>query len=271
MKCPCDASRRRSMSFGPAGRCCAMPRHTTVRRPRFRVDSADKLTRPEPSGYTGDFGKLPLTPLMASAMVLAARGPPDQPANVNPADVRLDVNLGRLHLANPIAVASGTFGYARKWPAWSIRPPRRHSAENDHPEPPGRQPPPRTVETAAGLLNSIGLDNDGIDGSSRGTCPIWRPGDEDHREHCREEPAGIRRNGRPAGRPARRRRLELNISCPNVSGGVDFGTDPAPCEAVTAGVRQACNLPLIVKLTPNVTNIAKSPRPPKPAGPTRSL
>ena len=50
--------------------------------------------------------------------------------------------------------------------------------------------------------------------------------------------------------------LELNISCPNVSGGVDFGTDPALCEAVVAGVRKACSLPVIAKLTPNVTEIA---------------
>jgi dihydroorotate dehydrogenase (NAD+) catalytic subunit len=50
--------------------------------------------------------------------------------------------------------------------------------------------------------------------------------------------------------------LELNISCPNVSGGVDFGTDPAMCERVVAGVRAACTTPIFAKLTPNVTSIA---------------
>ncbi|MGH7135023.1 MAG: dihydroorotate dehydrogenase, partial [Pirellulales bacterium] len=50
--------------------------------------------------------------------------------------------------------------------------------------------------------------------------------------------------------------IELNISCPNVSGGVDFGTDPMLCEAVVAGVRRACSLPVLAKLTPNVTSIA---------------
>ena len=50
--------------------------------------------------------------------------------------------------------------------------------------------------------------------------------------------------------------LELNISCPNVSGGVDFGTDPKLCEAVVAGVRKACSAPVIAKLTPNVTDVA---------------
>jgi dihydroorotate dehydrogenase (NAD+) catalytic subunit len=54
--------------------------------------------------------------------------------------------------------------------------------------------------------------------------------------------------------------LELNISCPNVSGGVDFGTDPAMCEAVVAGVRKACNVPVIAKLTPNVTDVAQIAR-----------
>ena len=50
--------------------------------------------------------------------------------------------------------------------------------------------------------------------------------------------------------------LELNISCPNVSGGVDFGTDPVMCEAVVAGVRGACRLPVLAKLTPNVTDMS---------------
>ena len=83
---------------------------------------------------------------------------------MNPADVRLDVNLGRLRLANPITVASGTFGYAREMAGLvDLRPPGRHPAQDDHQEPRAGNPPPRTVETAGGMLNSIGLDNDGIE------------------------------------------------------------------------------------------------------------
>ena len=84
--------------------------------------------------------------------------------NVNPVNVQLDVHLGRLRLPNPIAVASGTFGYAREMaglvdlsPLGAILP------KTITKSPRAGNPPPRTVETTAGLLNSIGLDNDGIE------------------------------------------------------------------------------------------------------------
>jgi dihydroorotate dehydrogenase (NAD+) catalytic subunit len=177
---------------------------------------------------------------------------------VTPAAVQLDVHLGRLHLANPIAVASGTFGYAREMAGLvdlcrlgAILP--KTITKN----PRAGNPPPRTVETAAGLLNSIGLDNDGIDRfiaehlpylAGLGTKIIVSIAGKSQEEFVE---MAARLDGRP-GVDA----LELNISCPNVSGGVDFGTDPAACEAVVAGVRRACSLPVIAKLTPNVTSIA---------------
>ena len=177
---------------------------------------------------------------------------------MTPAAVQLDVHLGRLHLANPIAVASGTFGYAREMAGLvdlcrlgAILP--KTITKN----PRAGNPPPRTVETAAGLLNSIGLDNDGIDRfiaehlpylAGLGTKIIVSIAGKSQEEFVE---MAARLDGRP-GVDA----LELNISCPNVSGGVDFGTDPAACEAVVAGVRRACSLPVIAKLTPNVTSIA---------------
>ena len=178
---------------------------------------------------------------------------------MNPTDVHLDVRLGRLHLANPIAVASGTFGYAREMaglvdaarlgailPKTITRRPR-----------PGN-PPPRTIETASGMLNSIGLDNDGIEAfiqrqlpylASLGTAIIVSiaGGGQDEFTNL-----AARLDGE-AGIAA----LELNISCPNVSGGIDFGTDPAMCEQVVAGVRDACSLPILAKLTPNVTDVTE--------------
>ena len=176
---------------------------------------------------------------------------------MNSASVHLDVQLGRLHLANPITVASGTFGYAREMaglvdlarlgaivPKTITRQPR-----------PGN-PPPRTVETTGGLLNSIGLDNDGIDAFLKRQLP-----------YLASLPTAIIVS--IAGRTAEEyvelaaqldgqsgvRALELNLSCPNVSGGVDFGTNPTACEKVVSGVRNACSLPILAKLTPNVTDI----------------
>jgi dihydroorotate dehydrogenase (NAD+) catalytic subunit len=176
---------------------------------------------------------------------------------VNPSDVHLDVQLGRLRLANPIAVASGTFGYAREMAGLvdlsrlgAILP----KTITQQPRP--GNPPPRTVETTGGMLNSIGLDNDGIEAfiqrqlpylASLGTALIVSIAGKT----CEEFVAMAGRLEGLAGINA----LELNISCPNVSGGVDFGTNPVLCEKVVAGVRNACTYPILAKLTPNVTDI----------------
>ncbi|MBU6276832.1 MAG: dihydroorotate dehydrogenase [Planctomycetes bacterium] len=184
-------------------------------------------------------------------MVPPAGSPPATSA------VDLGVALGRLRLRNPILVASGTFGYGRELAALvdqarlggvipkTITPlPRRGNA------------PWRTVETAAGLLNSIGLDNDGVEAFVARQLP-WLAA-------C-GAPVIVSVAGATAGEfVALARRLdgvagiaalELNISCPNVSHGVDLGTDPAACRAVVAGVREATSLPVLAKLTPNVTDI----------------
>jgi dihydroorotate dehydrogenase (NAD+) catalytic subunit len=171
--------------------------------------------------------------------------------------INLHVNLGRLSLSNPILVASGTFGYAREMeklvdlnclggilPKTITLNPRPGNA------------PWRTVETSSGLLNSIGLDNDGVDYFV-----------EKHLSYLRTLDTAIivsiagksvaefielaRRIGEAEGASA----IELNVSCPNVSGGVDFGIDPAMCEQVVRGVRQVCELPILAKLTPNVSRI----------------
>ena len=188
--------------------------------------------------------------------------PPVCRDNTNSADVRLDVQLGRLRLRNPVAVASGTFGYAREMaglvelarlgailPKTITRDPR-----------PGN-PPPRSVETTGGMLNSIGLDNDGIEAfvqrqmpylAELGTAIIVSIAG-----HSREDfvELAARLDG-VAGVAA----LELNVSCPNVSGGVDFGTNSDACRQVVAGVRQACSLPVLAKLTPNVTDVVSIAR-----------
>ena len=169
----------------------------------------------------------------------------------------LSVQLGRLRLPNPVMVASGTFGYAREMQ--SLLDLRRLGAIipktiTQHPR--IGNPPPRTVETPAGLLNSIGLDNDGIDKFIEDHLPflvtigcpiIVSIAGKNYEEFVR---LAAQLDGYPgvAG-------IELNISCPNVAGGVDFGTDPGACARVVLGVRNRTSLPILAKLTPNVTDI----------------
>lgn len=179
-----------------------------------------------------------------------------------PTRVRLDVQLGRLRLANPIAVASGTFGYAREM-AGLIDVPRLGAIlpKTITQQPRPGNPPPRTVETTGGMLNSIGLDNDGIEAFITGHLPylatLGTPIIVSIAGRTREEfvEMAARLDGLP-GVAA----LELNLSCPNVSGGVDFGTNPDSCEKVVGGVRHACNLPVLAKLTPNVTSVVEVAR-----------
>jgi dihydroorotate dehydrogenase (NAD+) catalytic subunit len=169
----------------------------------------------------------------------------------------LSVELNRLKLANPIMVASGTFGYAREMAAFV--PFERLGAiipKTITPLPRAGNPPPRTVETASGLLNSIGLDNDGLEVFisrhlehllSLGTQVIANIAGHNRDEFVRMAERLDTCDGL-AG-------LELNISCPNVSGGVDFGIDPEMTAAVVRSVGNATRLPILAKLTPNVTDI----------------
>lgn len=178
------------------------------------------------------------------------------------ASVDLSVQLGRLRLANPILVASGTFGYAREMERLvdldrlgGIVP------KTITPQPRGGNSPWRTVETAAGMLNSIGLDNDGIEAFIEHHLPylanLASPVIVSIAGHDLAEftTMAARLDGL-AGVAA----IELNVSCPNVSGGVDFGVDPAMCRKVVEGARRATNLPILAKLTPNVADIASVAR-----------
>ena len=169
----------------------------------------------------------------------------------------LAVELNRLSLRNPILVASGTFGYAREMTAFAkfdqlggIIP------KTITPEPRVGNPPPRTVETTAGLLNSIGLDNDGLEHFLKSHLPklaelptavIANIAGHDVREFQEMASALELADGLDG--------VELNISCPNVSGGIDFGTNPELAAEVVSCVKSTTSLPVIAKLTPNVTDI----------------
>ena len=171
---------------------------------------------------------------------------------------------------SPILVASGTFGYAREMeeavdfsrlgaviPKTVTLLPRPGNA------------PPRTVETASGMLNSIGLDNDGIDEFLLKKLPYFQTlktktiisiavKDINECPHLGERIERACDETKRAGDcVAGVAAVELNVSCPNVSGGVDFATDPKLCEQIVKKTRQALTLPLIVKLSPNVWNIGE--------------
>ena len=180
----------------------------------------------------------------------------------------LEVQLNRLRLKNPILVASGTFGYAREMAAFAdfsqlggIIP------KTVTPLPRPGNPPPRTVETSSGLLNSIGLDNDGLDAfiekhlnalMGLGTSIIANIAGKNTAEFVEM----ARKLNQFPGLAA----IELNISCPNVSGGVDYGTNPQMAADVVSSVRAACDLPVIAKLTPNVTSVVEIARAASDAG-----
>jgi dihydroorotate dehydrogenase (NAD+) catalytic subunit len=176
-------------------------------------------------------------------------GPPTQ------VEFDLSVELGRLRLPNPILVASGTFGYAREMEGLvDIRRLGGILPKTITQEPRAGNAPWRTIETAAGMLNSIGLDNDGIEAfvahhmpylAGLGVPMIVSIAGRNHEEFVRM----TERLDAVAGIAA----VELNISCPNVSGGVDFGTDAGMCERLVADCRRATAMPIIAKLTPNVT------------------
>ena len=170
----------------------------------------------------------------------------------------LRVQLGPLELQNPVLTASGTFGYAKEFaPFVNLNRLGGIIVKGISLEPRLGNPPPRIVETACGMLNAIGLENVGVDRFISEKMPYLRTltaplivnilGDslDDYRELARrlDEVPGI------SG-------IEVNISCPNVKkGGVAFGAVPEMAAAVTAAVRGATKLPVIVKLSPNVTDI----------------
>ena len=171
--------------------------------------------------------------------------------------VNLSVTLGRLALKNPVLVASGTFGYIREM-AGFVRLERLGGLipKTVTAKPRAGNPTPRTVETASGLLNAIGLDNDGIDHfrahhlpylRTVGTAVIVNIAGEDEDQFV----AMAEMIGGDPGLAA----IELNVSCPNVSHGLDLGIDPNAVGRLVRRVRAVCPLPVIAKLTPNVTDV----------------
>jgi len=172
----------------------------------------------------------------------------------------MKVNIGGMELQNPVLTASGTFGYAREFDhlidlnrlggiivkGLSLGPTKGN-------------PPPRIVETACGMINAIGLENVGIEAFITEKLPflqdlfppvivnIYGQLEEDYRQLA----ARINEVAAIDG-------IEVNISCPNVkAGGMAFGVDPRAAFSVIRAVREQTSKPVIVKLSPNVTDITE--------------
>jgi dihydroorotate dehydrogenase (NAD+) catalytic subunit len=171
--------------------------------------------------------------------------------------VDLRVTLGRLQLKNPVLVASGTFGYVREM-AGFVHLERLGGVipKTVTFRPRAGNPTPRTVETASGMLNAIGLDNDGISHFREhhlpylrtvGTAVIANIAGEDEDQFV----TMAEMLGQDPGLAA----VELNVSCPNVSHGLDLGLDAQAVGRLVRRVKSACPLPIIAKLTPNVSDI----------------
>jgi len=182
--------------------------------------------------------------------------------------LELSVDLGRgLRLRSPVMVASGTFGYGFDAPQVDRSALGAIVTKGTTLRPRDGNAPNRIAETASGMLNAIGLQNPGVEHVARVFAPQWATWDVPvivnvAGDSVDEYIAVARRlDGVPgiAG-------LELNISCPNVSNGLQFGVDPGLAAELTGAVRVVTRLPLWVKLTPNVTDIVAIARAVENAG-----
>ncbi len=167
----------------------------------------------------------------------------------------LSVSLGPLRLANPVMVASGTFG-ARMDRVLDVSRIGAVVEKTVTKLPRKGNPPPRVWETAGGMLNSIGLENYGLEGWIEKRYPEVR--DYGCALILSVSGSTAEEYGELVGRLDRLPRVdafELNISCPNVSHGMDHATDPAMTEKVVRISKAATSRPVFAKLTPNVTDI----------------
>lgn len=171
---------------------------------------------------------------------------------------RLAVQIAGIQMKNPVMVASGTFGFGIEYSDFvDLNELGAIVTKGTSLDPWPGNPPDRIAETPAGMLNAIGLQNDGVDSLINDKLPWLRHFDV---------PVIVNIVGRTVGEYAEVARrldgitdvsgLEINVSCPNVKeGGISFGTDCSMIAEVVEAVRKATQLPIIPKLSPNVTDI----------------
>ena len=183
--------------------------------------------------------------------------------------VDLSVNIGKLKLKNPVLTASGTFGYGEEYSdfvdlnrlgGFIVKGTTLNHREGN--------PYPRMVETPSGMLNAVGLQNKGVDYFINEIYP--RIKDVDSQVIVNVSGACLEDYVKVCEKLAlldRIEAVEINISCPNVKqGGMAFGTTCAGAESVTKAIREAYDKTMIVKLSPNVTDIAEIARAVEAAG-----
>ncbi|MGA3206849.1 MAG: dihydroorotate dehydrogenase [Syntrophales bacterium] len=175
--------------------------------------------------------------------------------NVRP---EMRVDIGGLIIKNPVMTASGTFGYGKEYaPYLDISRLGAIITKGVSLEPRAGNKPPRIMETACGMLNAIGLENPGAHAFIKDELPLLREFEVpvianvfgETIEEFKKVTGLLSETKEVKG-------LEINISCPNVKrGGIIFGSDPDMAHAVTREVKRLTDLPVIIKLTPNVTDI----------------
>ena len=183
--------------------------------------------------------------------------------------VDLSVNIGKLKLKNPVLTASGTFGYGEEYAdfvdlnrlgGFIVKGTTLNHREGN--------PYPRMVETPSGMLNAVGLQNKGVDYFINEIYPRIKDVDSQVIVNvsgaCLEDYVKVCEKLAPLDKIEA---VEINISCPNVKqGGMAFGTTCAGAESVTKAIRDAYDKTMIVKLSPNVTDIADIARAVEDAG-----
>lgn len=183
--------------------------------------------------------------------------------------VDLSVNIGKLKLKNPVLTASGTFGYGEEYAdfvdlnrlgGFIVKGTTLNHREGN--------PYPRMVETPSGMLNAVGLQNKGVDYFINEIYPRIKDVDSQVIVNvsgaCLEDYVKVCEKLAPLEKIEA---VEINISCPNVKqGGMAFGTTCAGAESVTKAIRDAYDKTMIVKLSPNVTDIAEIARAVEAAG-----
>lgn len=179
------------------------------------------------------------------------------------------VNIGNLTLKNPVMTASGTFGYGEEYAGYvDLNKLGAIVVKGLSLKPRKGNPPPRIMETTGGMLNSVGLQNIGVEAFIGEKLPFLRQYDiaviaNIYGETYDEYRKVAERLDAASGVHA----LEINVSCPNVKkGGLSFGADPKAAAKVTRTVRDVTSLPVMVKLTPNVTDITVIARAVEKAG-----
>ncbi len=185
---------------------------------------------------------------------------PRPTASLAPEQVDLRSRFGPLSLPHPVMTASGCFAYGRKFaPFFDLRQLAGLSTKGISPQPRAGNPLPRICETAAGMLNSIGLENVGAEAFLAEKLPylaslgisVWvNFFGEDRQSYV--ECARMLDRGRGQGIDV----LEMNISCPNIKkGGIEFGTVPEVAHELTRRCVEATDIPIVVKLSPNAADL----------------